>query len=241
MMKIRAFRATEHFELCKKFIAGHKRVLDAVGIKEVTSSNNDWAYNPGAFVILVESDDEQRVLGGARVHVAGGNQPLPLEEAAGYLDPKIYDLIKTYSPNGIGEVCGLWNSVEDAGLGIGSIFLIRAALAISNQIGLDTMIALCSPYTTSIASNYGFLVEKSVGHDGTFYYPKEDLLATVVLQKDARNLSNATELETGRIFDLRKNPLQITIEKGKKNQLIQIDYDLRVATANPMEFRKSVF
>lgn len=237
-MKIRAFRATEHFELCKKFIEGHRRVLDAVGIKEVTSSNNDWAFNTGAFVILVESADGQRVLGGARVHVAGGNQPLPIEEAAGYLDPRIYDLIKTYSDNGIGEVCGLWNSVEDAGLGIGSIFLIRAALAISNQIGLDTILALCSPFTTGIASNYGFLVEKSVGNEGTFYYPKDDLLATVVLQKDACNLSNASELETGRIFDLRKNPVQVTMEKGKKNQLIEIEYDLRLPTANPMEFRK---
>ncbi|MCE9540410.1 MAG: hypothetical protein K8R85_14515 [Bacteroidetes bacterium] len=239
MIKIRAFRATEHFELCKKFIEGHKRVLGSVGIKEVTSSNNDWAYNPGAFVILVESDDEKRVLGGARIHVAGGNQPLPIEEAAGYLDPGIYDLIKRYGDNGIGEVCGLWNSVEDASLGIGSIFLIRAALAISNQIGLDTMLALCSPFTTGIASNYGFLVEKSVGKEGTFYYPKDDLLATVVLQKEARNLSNASELETERIFDLRKNPVQITMEKGRKNQLIKIDYDLLVATANPMEFRKS--
>ena len=237
-MKIRAFRATEHFELCKKFVEGHSRVLDAVGIKKVTSSNNDWAYNPGAFVILVESDDGQRVLGGARIHVAGGNQPLPIEAAAGYMDPKIYDLISTYSDNGIGEVCGLWNSIEDAGFGIGSVFLIRAALAISDQIGLDTMIAFCSPFTTGIACNYGFLVEKSVGNQGTFYYPKNDLLATVVLQKDAPNLSHASELETERIFDLRKNPVQITMEKGRKNQLIQIDYDLQLHTANPMEYRK---
>ena len=239
MIKIRAFRATEHFELCKKYITGHKRILDAIGIKQVTSSNNDWAYNPGSFVILVESGDEQKVLGGARLQVVGGNQPLPVEEAAGYMDSKVYDLIKTYSYNGIGEVCGLWNSMEVAGLGIGSVFLIRAALAISNQVGLDTMLAFCSPYTTRIAGNYGFLVEKSIGNNGTFYYPKNDLLATVVLQKEARNLANASELETERIFDLRKNPLQLTNEKGRKNQLIQIDYDLRLPTANPMEFRKS--
>ena len=122
MAKIRAFRATDHFELCRKFIEGHKRVLEAVGVTEVTSSKDDWAYNPGAFVILVESDDGEKVLGGARVHAAGGNQPLPMEEAAGYMDPKVYDMVKSYSENGTGEVCGLWNSVEVAGLGIGSIF-----------------------------------------------------------------------------------------------------------------------
>jgi len=239
MVKIRAFRATDNYGLCLKFIEGHKRVLDAVGVKQVTSSNDEWAHNPGAFVILVESDDEQKVLGGARVHAAGGSQQLPIEEATGYMDPKIYDTVKFYSQNGTGEVCGLWNSIEVAGLGIGSIFLIRAALAISDQIGLDSMFALCSPYTTRIAGNYGFLVEKTLGNNGTFYYPKIDLLATAVIQKDAPNLPNASVLETERIFDLRKRPLQKTIEQGRKQQ-VEIDYDLRIKSSNPLEFKFSL-
>lgn len=236
MVKIRAFRAIENHSLCDKFIEGHKRVLEAVGVTKVTSSKYDWMYNPGSFVILVETDDGERVLGGARLQAADGIHPLPLEEAAGYMDDKIYDLVKQYRIGGTGEVCGLWNSMEVAGMGIGSIFLIRSALAISEQIGLDSMMALCSPYTTRIAGNYGFLVEPSVGIDGTFYYPKLDLLATVVIQKNAHALPNASALEYERIMDLRKRPIQQTLEQGKK-QVVEIDYDLTLPSANIMEFK----
>ena len=236
MVKIRAFRATENYNLCEKFIEGHRRVLEAVGVTKVTSSKNEWAENPAAFVILVETDDESKVLGGARLHASDGKSPLPLEEAAGYMDEKVYELVKSYRKNGTGEVCGLWNSMEVAGMGIGSIFLIRAALAISDQIGLDSMMALCSPYTTRIAGNYGFLVDKSVGIDGTFYYPKLDLLATIVIQKNAPLLTNASELETNRIFDLRKNPIQTTLEQARK-QMVEIEYNLLLTSANVNEFK----
>ncbi len=235
MVKIRAFRAIHNPDLCEKFIEGHSRVLEAIGVTKVTSSKNDWAGNASSYVILVESDDETRVLGGARLQIADGITPLPLEEAAGYMDEKVFEMVKHYTPSGTAEVCGLWNSMEVAGMGIGSIFLIRAALAISNQIGLSSMMALCSPYTTRIAGNYGFMVEKSVGIDGTFYYPKLDLLATVVLQKDAENLTNASELESGRIFDLRNNPIQITMEQARK-QMVEIDYNLKI---NPSQTSNS--
>lgn len=236
MVKIRAFRATENHTLCDQFIEGHRRVLEAIGVTKVTSSRNDWMYNPSSFVILVETDDQERVLGGARLQAADGKHPLPFEEAAGYMDERIYDLVKQYRVGGTGEVCGLWNSMEVAGMGIGSIFLIRSALAISEQIGLDSMMALCSPYTTRIAGNYGFKVEPSVGIDGTFYYPKLDLLATVVLQKDAHMLSNASKLEYERIMDLRKRPIQKTLEQGKK-QMVEIDYNLVIPSARPDEFK----
>lgn len=232
MVKIKAFRATENMELCQKFIDGHTRVLEAVGVKKVTSSNNDWAYNPASFVILVEDDEEKKVLGGARLQAADRITPLPIEEAAGFMDEKVYGLVQKLSLDGTGEVCGLWNSAEVAGLGIGSIFLIRAALALSDQIGLSSMLALCSPYTTRIAGNYGFLKESSVGNEGTFYYPKIDLLATVVVQNDAPGLSNATELETSRIFDLRKNPIQFANEEGRKKQIIPLKYDLLLNIEN---------
>jgi hypothetical protein len=236
MVKIRAFRATDNSMLCERFMEGHRRVLDAVGVKKVTSSSDEWATFASSFVILVESDDESKVLGGARLQAADGKNPLPMETAAGYMDPRVYDLVKKHMPGGTAEVCGLWNSMEVAGMGIGSIFLIRAALAISDQIGLDSMFALCSPYTTRIAGNYGFQVERSVGNDGTFYYPKLDLLATIVVQNDAHQLPNASALESERIFDLRKRPIQVTVEQARRGT-VEIDYNLFINSANPNEFK----
>jgi hypothetical protein len=236
MIKIRAFRAIDNNELCVRFINGHERVLEAVGVQKVTSSGNEWATNPASFVILVESEDEKKVLGGARLQVADSITPVPIETAAGYLDDKIYELVKHYRPRGIAEVCGLWNSMEVAGLGVGSIFLIRAALAISTQIGLDALLAFCSPFTTRIAGNYGFLKETSVGNNGTFYYPKLDLLATVVIQKYPNELLNASELETERIFDLRSKPIQVTEEKARKGKVV-IDYDLKLKSVRFGEYQ----
>ncbi len=235
--KIRAFRAIDQPGLCEKYIEGHTRVLDAVGVKKVTSADHSWALNPATFVVLVESNETEKVLGGARLQAVNGIYSLPLEDGAGYMDNKIYDYVKSFAPGGVGEVCGLWNSAEVAAMGIGSIFLIRSALAISDQIGLTTMLALCSEYTTKIAGNYGFLVETSIGKNGTFYYPKEDRLATLVIQRDARGLSNSSELELERIMDLRRNPIQITKEVARKNKIIEMDYNVLIDGADVNEFR----
>jgi hypothetical protein len=234
--RIVAFRAIDKPDLCDKFIEGHRRVLSGIGVHKLTSSRDEWASNRASFVVLVESLDGQKVLGGARLQAADGITRLPLEEATGYMDAKVYDLIYDYSLEGVAEVCGLWNSAEVSGMGIGSIFLIRSALAMSNQIGLKAMFALCSPFTTRIAGNYGFLTEESIGNKGTFYYPKLDLLATLTVQKDAEGLSNASDLEKDRIMDLRKTPVQLTMELARR-KIVEIDYSLMLEHVNTDEFR----
>lgn len=234
--RIIAFRAIDRPELCDKFIEGHRRVLSGIGVHKLTSSRDEWASNPASFVVLVESLDGKKVLGGARLQAADGKTSLPLEDATGYMDPKVYEMIREYSLEGVGEVCGLWNSAEVSGMGIGSIFLIRSALALSEQIGLKAMFALCSPFTTRIAGNYGFLTEESIGNKGTFYYPKLDLLATLVVQKDAEGLSNASELEKSRMLDLRRSPVQLAMEQARR-QLVEIDYHLRLTGVDVEEFR----
>ena len=112
MIKLRAFRAIDDLNACKKFMLGHRAVLENIGVKKITSSKDEWMENPAVFVIIVENIESNKVLGGARVHVSEGKQPLPIEEATGYLDDSIYGIIKKYADNGTGEICGLWNSRE---------------------------------------------------------------------------------------------------------------------------------
>ena len=90
VVRLRAFRAIDDPETCERFIEGHTHVLTSIGVTKVTSSKNEWMLNPAAFVIIVESLDKQKVYGGARVHVAGGSQPLPIEEATVAMDPAIF-------------------------------------------------------------------------------------------------------------------------------------------------------
>lgn len=226
-VRLRAFRAIDDPLTCELFFQGHEQVLTSIGVKKVTSSKNEWMSNPASFVLIVESLDKSRVYGGARVHVAGGTEPLPIEQATSGLDPSIIGLVKQYAASGTGEVCGLWNSREIAGYGIGSIFLFRAAVAISAQIGLQSLFGLCAPYTLKMAQNVGFEIIYGVGNDGTFYYPKLDLVATAVLLKDPYNIPDAAEEDKEAIFRLRKN-LNIIQPEILRNKKMTIHYELEI-------------
>lgn len=227
MVRLRAFRALDDPKTCELFIQGHAHVLTAIGVKKVTSSKDEWMYNPGAFVLIVESMDGKYVYGGARVHVSGGSQPLPLEEATGKMDSRIFDLVWKYAQEGTGEICGLWNSREIAGYGIGSIFLTRAAVAISTQIGLKTLFGLAAPYTVKMAQSVGYKIESSVGNEGTFYYPKLDLVATTMFLPDVKELSLAEVDERSAINKMRDNLITKNIEILRKKEL-EIEYQIEL-------------
>jgi hypothetical protein len=74
----------------------------------------------------------------------------------------------------------------------------------------------------------GFKVETSLGNNGTFYYPKEDLIATAVLLNDVPVLSTADPFEKAAIMDLRKNPVQHKVDPGPKDRIIEIDYNITI-------------
>src|SRR6516225_9828387 len=128
MIRIRAFRAIDEKDTCEKFVEGHMKILKVFEITMITSANISWVTDPYTYVIVAESMETGKVLGGARIQIAGGKLQLPLERAIHDLDNRIHDYIKQYIPDGTGELCGLWNSREIAGLGIGSMHLTRTAV-----------------------------------------------------------------------------------------------------------------
>ncbi len=239
VVRLRAFRAVDDPAACELFVEGHAHVLTSIGVTKVTSSKNAWTKNPAAFVLIVESLDRTKVFGGARVHVAGGSEPLPIEQATGALDKSIFELVWQYARYGTGEICGLWNSREIAGYGIGSIFLTRAAVAISTQIGLQSLFALCAPYTVKMAETVGYEIETSIGNEGTFYYPKLDLLATTMLLKDVTTLVKANEEDRGAIMKLRQNLNLVKTEVLRKKE-IEIHYETRIPNLDKWDLQATI-
>jgi hypothetical protein len=239
VVRLRAFRAIDDPRSCELFVEGHKRVLTSIGVEKVTSSNNDWVHNPAAFVMIVESLDKKHIYGGARIHVAGGTEPLPIEQATGALDPSIYDLVYNYAKKGTGEGCGLWNSREIAGYGIGSIFLTRVGVAMSSQIGLDSLFGLCAPYTVKMAQSVGYEIEEGIGNKGTFYYPKLDLVATVLILRDLKDLSAADEENKEAIRALRENLQGVRIEELRKKK-IEIHYDIEIPNMDKWDLHTTI-
>lgn len=239
VVRLRAFRAIDDPRSCELFVEGHRRVLTSIGVEKVTSSNNEWMNNPAAFVMIVESLDREHIYGGARIHVAGGTEPLPIEQATGSLDPSIYDMVWDYAQKGTGEGCGLWNSREIAGYGIGSIFLTRVGVAMSTQIGLDSLFGLCAPYTVKMAQSVGYEIEEGVGNKGTFYYPKLDLVATVLILRDLKNLSAADEENKQAIMSLRENLQGVRIEELRKKK-IEIHYDIEIPNMDKWDLQATI-
>jgi hypothetical protein len=240
-IRIRAFRATDDPETCLKFIQGHRRVLSIYGIENITTNTDEWMHNPSIFVIAVESPDGEKLYGGSRLQAADGIHPLPIEEATGKLDPSIHEVVREYSKYGTAEISGLWNSKEVAGLGVGSLFPTRVAIAVAPQVGVTNIFSLCSPATVRFNDWMGSRVLTTVGKNGTFYYPKLDLIATAVILKDVDNLPLAHAREKEKVKFLRENPKCVLQEKSPfKNVYINVHYDLQILSANPTEFKLQI-
>lgn len=230
MIKIRAFRAVDDQEACLKFIEGHRRLLEIhFGVAKVTSSNQDWVKSENTIVIIVEDETGEKVYGGARVQMVDGKIQLPIEHALGHYDPKIFEFVKP----GCAEICGMWNSMEVAGMGIGSLILCRVCVSIVNQLPIDKIYVLCAPVTTRMGKRVGAVVEESLGDKGIFFYPKDDFVATAMAILDVDVLAHAEEKERENIFELRETPNQLKIEKGPKGEF-EVIYQLEIPKLNAL-------
>jgi hypothetical protein len=224
-IKFRAFRAIDENITCRRYIDGHVKVLIDYGIANVTSGKTSWTSNPSVYGIVAEREDGT-MLGGIRVQLANGIYPLPVEDAVGDADPKIHELVRKYSSQGVGELCGLWNSREVAGMGI-SVLLVRAGISIINQLNFNILIGICGDYTLEMFTRVGFVVDRSLGTQGQFVYPNEKYIARVLGILNAATMETAEPVERNLILGLRENPLQRKEERGPKGS-VTIDYNLVV-------------
>ncbi len=221
---IRSFQGIERPDICELFKQGHVKVLADYGILNITSNNNKWMEMSNVFVVVALNEDRSKLLGGVRVHIADGKEPLPLESAIGKMDERIYSIIKNHMNNGTGEICALWNAKEVAGLNI-SLLLIRAGISIVNQIKLSSLFTICADYTMPMVKRVGFTVENSIGKNGEFVYPNENYIARVLKRLNAVTLELAEVEDKNRMFSLRNEPTQLFTEVGKKGN-IDVDYNL---------------
>lgn len=228
MIQIRIFRAPEDRDACDKFILGHKKILEIFGITKITSNREDWVDDEHTIVILVENKKTKAVYGGARLQMVSNKFQLPIEIALGRSDPKIYDMVKQdHELGGTSELCGLWNSREVAGMGIGSFILSRVGAAIAVQLPIKSIFVLCAPITVRMGQRVGAVIEKTLGDNGLFRYPKDDLIATTMRLRNIYDLQYADPVEREKILSLRNNPHQLQLEKGPKG-IFEVEYNLKL-------------
>lgn len=234
MLRIRAFRAPDDPETGMKFAVGHRNVLERIGVK-VTSDNTTWIHDPFVYVLVVEdTNNDNTVVGGVRLHVANKNTELPMVQAVGKVDPRIYEVIGKLMINGTAEIAGIWNSREVMGMGLGAIYLMRSVIAIASQIGLETILSFASKATLQRGYDKGFEPLTSIGRNGEFNYPKMNLIATAVICKDHINMPLATDFERNEIWKLRELMEFKTTAKWPKGEY-ELEYHLRLNSV--LEFK----
>ncbi|MCB9363050.1 MAG: hypothetical protein H6587_00630 [Flavobacteriales bacterium] len=225
-LKVKGFRTVDEPILCKQYLKGHVKVLADFGIANITSNNNLWIQNPNIYCLIIEDYNTNEMLGGIRIQLADGILPLPVEEAVGYMDTQIYDIVTHFALNGgIGELSGLWIDNRLRGLGIG-VYMVRAAIASSSQLNFKTMTGICGDVTLKMFNNVGFVVDKSVGNNGKFYYPNDKLIAHLVGILNAITLEDAAKYDKEIMTSLRANLNQQRIEKDTGKKVI-IDYNIK--------------
>lgn len=227
MIHIRAFKVTDDEDSCLRYIEGHRKVLESYGVTKVTSGATNWMGDPNTYAIIVEDESRDRVFGGARIQVHSRNLPMPLEDAIAILDSRIYAYVEALGELNVAEFCGLWNSKEVAGYGIGSIYMGRIGVAITSQLNIQYLMALCSPATLRNCLKVGFEITRELGNNGTFYYPKEDLTATGLIIKDLHELPFAHPNEKVEIQKIRNNLSGVSIEHGPKGEM-EFCYELNL-------------
>lgn len=226
-INIRVVRAITNMEVTEKYIDGHYRVLETYGVTKVTSADRSWVNNPNVYLLLVEMAETGRIVGGGRIQMRSENFPLPLEGAIFEKDASIVDFMSQFNDLEVAEYCGLWNSREIAGYGIGSIYLIRIGVALASFLNLKNLMAFCSPVIVKKAESVGFEIITSLGEEGKFLYPKEGLIATIMEIKDVNDIPTAVDEEKDFIFNLRTHPVQFKKDTSRRGDL-EISYDLAI-------------
>lgn len=222
-IEFKAFRAIDEPEICKKFYEGHTNVLKSYGIDSLTSAKGDWSINPNAYCVVAQIDD--RLVGGVRIHIFSERYPLPVEDSLIHADRNIHTVIRKHAAHGAGEACGLWNSKEVAGIGIG-FHLSKAIITICDQLNIGRAFALSSDHTIKMFRLIGFRVIRSLGKNGDFNYPTEKYISRLLVV-NSKTLSYATPYNRQNMFSLRNNPKQVILEKGT-NGLLKVNYNLKI-------------
>ena len=210
-----AYRAVDEPELCKEYIQGHVKVLTDYGITNITSNNNIWIENKHIYCVVAQDISTNELVGGIRIQIADGVNPLPVENAIGKLDAGIYEKIRYYALNGgVGELSGLWVSNKLKGVGM-SIYLVRACVASASQLNFQTMTGICAGYSLKMFKDVGFYIDNSLGDKGNFPYPNNEYIANVVGILNVKTLEYANEFDKIKMIELRNKPIQERIEINK--------------------------
>ncbi|MBL8003431.1 MAG: hypothetical protein JNL05_15865 [Flavobacteriales bacterium] len=220
---IRAFRAVDDRETCIRFLMEQIRVLEDIGVSSVIKPDVSWCTDPDVIVVIAEHQ-LLGVVAGIRLHVAGSDKTLPMEQPVSKFDPNISHLLKDLQMGRTGEVAGLWNAHRFAGRGV-PFLLFQSVVAIASQLRVESLVTFVAEYVAPYAAQCGFRMMHELAEGGNFVYPVPSIHTHAMVLDDPMALSNAQDDVRRRILGLRVRPCSSRQVKPK-NATLDVDFSL---------------
>lgn len=199
-------------------------MLSDFGIENITTNNDEWTKCQFVHAIIAISERDNTVVGGIRVHINEGDSILPISQALKQIEPNLDGWLQIGNIGKTAEICGLWNSKKVFGKGL-SFFLTRAAVAHARYLKMDRVVGLAAPYTREMSESVGFRIVKELGESGTYHYPNDRHLASIMEISPLENMTTSSEENRKRILSLNKFPIQ-QYQEIYRNSFCPISYNL---------------
>ena len=190
-IQIEIFHAIKNPEKWVEYTSGHASVLEHFGVKNLNSFKSTPCEHPEEYVLTARNLDGA-LLGGIRIQLYNPDFKLPVVQALEGLDPRVNQVIFSDLDKGVAELCGLWIARDHGRLGLAH-YLIRAAIAYCPLLNAGIIYGISSPFAINIFLSLGYVVMSDVGNDGTYLYPTEEFLSTMVFVPNTRTLEFAEE------------------------------------------------
>lgn len=187
------FRASDDPRLSARFAEGHKAVLRAAGIRNLTSFDQDWLGDPDATLFLLTCQDDEVLLSGMRLQRRTAPGTLPLEKAVGGLSPDLMRYLDERQAEGCGEFCALWSRRETAVAGIGMLPMACVGLGLMPQLDIRHGFAFMGTNMRPIQRELGFTILEHLGEDGQFAYPAPPIRSEIGHFLHPESLADAAE------------------------------------------------
>ena len=187
------FRSSEDAALSASFAEGHKSVLRAAGIRNLTSFGKDWLGDSDTTLFLLSSDEDDTLLSGMRLQRRNASGSLPMERAVSKGCPELKDLLDERQGEGCGEFCALWSRREASVAGIGMLPMACVGLGLMPRLGIRHGFAFMGTNMRPIQRELGFTLLDQLGEDGEFAYPRPPIRSEIGHFQYPESLSDAAE------------------------------------------------
>lgn len=187
------FRSSDDAGLSARFAEGHKSVLRAAGIRNLTSFGQDWLGDSNTTLFLLTCQDDEVLLSGMRLQRRTAPGTLPIEKAVGGLSPDLMRYLDERQEEGCGEFCALWSRRETAVAGIGMLPMACAGLGLMPQLDIRHGFAFMGTNMRPIQRELGFTILDHIGEDGQFAYPAPPIRSEIGHFRHPESLADAAE------------------------------------------------